>query len=120
MAFRLEKVAEEIKHKMNSAMSKDLMEINIGLVTISKVILSPDLKNAKIYVTLLGNKEPNEKCIDRLNFRKKHIRYMLGKQISTKYVPDIHFYYDDTLDTAERVYKILNDLKKNESKNTEQ
>ncbi|MBN1632620.1 MAG: 30S ribosome-binding factor RbfA [Ignavibacteria bacterium] len=117
MAYRVEKVAEDIKHKMNTAMSKDLSEINIGLVTISKVVLSPDLKNAKIYVTLLGNKESNDKCIDRLNFRKKHIRFMLGKQLSVKYIPDIHFYYDDTLDTAERVFKILNDLKKNENTN---
>lgn len=119
MAYRLEKVAEDIKHKMNTAMSKDLAEINIGLVTVSKVIVSPDLKNAKIYITLLGNKDSNEKCIDRLNFRKKHIRFMLGKQMSTKYIPDIHFYYDDTLDTAERVFKILNDLKKNENTNPE-
>lgn len=117
MAFRVEKVAEDIKHKMNTAMSKDIAEINIGLVTISKVILSPDLKNAKIYVTFLGNKDSNEKCIDRLNFRKKHIRFMLGKQLRIKYIPEIHFYYDDTLDTAERVFKILNDLKKNEDTN---
>ena len=61
MSHRPEKVAEEIKHKLNSAMSKDLMELNVGLVTISKVMMTPDLRIAKIYVTFLGNKEPVEK-----------------------------------------------------------
>jgi len=115
MAYRVEKVSEEIRQKMNTAMSKDLAELNIGIVTVSKVILSPDLKNAKIYITFIGNKEPHEKCIEKLNYRKKHIRFMLGKELSTKFIPEIHFYYDDTLDTAERIYKILNDLKKSES-----
>ncbi|MCX7832815.1 MAG: 30S ribosome-binding factor RbfA [Ignavibacteria bacterium] len=115
MAYRVEKVSEEIRQKMNIAMSKDLAELNLGIVTVSKVILSPDLKNAKIYVTFIGNKEPYEKCIDKLNYRKKHIRYMLGKELTMKFIPEIHFYYDDTLDTAERIFKILNDLRKSES-----
>jgi len=117
MSHRAEKVAEEIRHKLNSAMSKDLSELNIGLVTISKVILSPDLKIAKIYVTFLGNKEPNEKCVDRLNFRKAHIRYLLGRQLTLKYIPDLIFFYDDTLDTADRIFKLLNELKK-DNRNT--
>ena len=115
MAHRTEKVAEEIRHKLNSAISKDLSEIHIGLVTISKVMLSPDLKNAKVYVTFLGNKEPIDKCVDRLNFRKPHIRFLLGKQLSLRYIPELTFYYDDTIDTADRIFKLLNDIKHNDN-----
>ena len=112
MAYRAEKVAEEIRHRLNSAMSKDISKPDMGLVTISKVLLSPDLKIAKVYVTFLGNKESNEKCVDRLNFRKAHIRFLLGKQLKVKYIPELNFYYDDTLDTADRIFKLLNDIKK--------
>jgi ribosome-binding factor A len=116
MSHRPEKVAEEIKHKLNSAMSKDLMELNIGLVTISKVLMSPDLRIAKVYVTFLGNKEPVEKCLDRINFRKKHIRFLLAKHLNIKYIPDLNFYYDDTLDYADKINKLLNEVKKEENK----
>jgi len=116
MSHRPEKVAEEIKHKLNSAMSKDLMELNIGLVTISKVLMSPDLRIAKVYVTFLGNKEPVEKCLDRINFRKKHIRFLLAKHLNMKYIPDLNFYYDDTLDYADKINKLLNEVKKEENK----
>ena len=120
MSIRTEKVAEEIKHRMNSAMSRDIMDLNGGLITISKVIMSPDLKLAKIYVSFLGNKEPIETLIERINERKKHIRFLLGKQLTLKYVPDIIFYYDDTMDYADKINKLLNEVKKNDSKGTEE
>ena len=107
MSIRTDKVAEEIKHRMNSAMSRDIMDLNGGLITISKVIMSPDLKLAKIYVSFLGNKEPIDTLIERINERKKHIRFLLGKQLSLKYVPDIIFYYDDTMDYADKINNCL-------------
>ena len=112
MTHRAEKVAELIKHKLNSAMSKDLMEFQLGLVTITKVMMSPDIRIAKVYVTFLGNKEPVEKCMDRINFRKKHIRFLLAKHLDMKYIPELNFYYDDTLDYAEKINKLLNEVKK--------
>jgi len=113
MSIRTEKVAEEIKHKLNTAMSKDLMELHLGLVTISKVRMTADLKMAKIYLTFLGNNYPVEKCLDKINFRKKHIRYLLGRNLKLKYTPELNFYYDDTLEYADKIQKLLNDVKKN-------
>jgi ribosome-binding factor A len=112
MSIRTERVAEEIKHKLNNAMSKDLMELGIGLVTVSNVIMTQDLQIAKIYLTLLGNKEPTDKCLERINNRKKHIRYLLAKQLTLKYIPELLFFYDDSLDYADRINKILNEVKK--------
>ncbi|HEY5124373.1 MAG TPA: 30S ribosome-binding factor RbfA [Ignavibacteria bacterium] len=112
MGHRVEKVSEEIKHKLNTAMSRDLMELNLGLVTISKVIMSADLKFAKVYVSFLGNKEPAEKCVERLNYRKSHIRFLLAKQISLKYIPDLTFFHDDTMEYADKISKLINDLHK--------
>jgi ribosome-binding factor A len=115
MSIRTERVAEEIKHRMNSAMSRDILDLNAGLITVSKVIMSPDLKLAKIYVSFLGNKEPVEVLIERINDRKKHIRFLLGKQLSLKYVPEIIFYYDDTMDYADKINKLLNEVKKSDT-----
>jgi ribosome-binding factor A len=115
MSIRTERVAEEIKHRLNSAMSRDIMDLKAGLVTVSKVIMSPDLKLAKIYVSFLGNKEPVEVLIESINDRKKHIRFLLGKQLSLKYVPEIIFYYDDTMDYADKINKLLNEVKKSDT-----
>ncbi len=112
MSVRTEKVAGEIKHKLNSAMSKDLSEISgLGLVTISKVIVSPDLKLAKVYLSFLGNKEPVNICLERINSKKKHIRYILAKHITLKYMPDLNFYHDDTIEYADKIQKLINTIK---------
>ncbi len=116
MSIRTERVSEEIKHRMNSAMSKDLMEIHAGLVTVSRVIMSPDLKIAKIYVSFLANKEPAEKLVERINNRKSHIRFLLGKQLTLKYTPDLIFFHDDSMEYADKINKLLNEVKKNEGK----
>lgn len=114
MSIRMEKVAEEIKHRLNSVMTKDLSDLNAGLITISKVIMTPDLKLAKVYISFLGNKEPAEKLIDRINFRKPHIRYLLGRQLTMKYTPDLIFFFDDTMEYADKINKLLNEVKKSD------
>lgn len=116
MSIRTEKVAEEIKHKLNTAMTKDLSEISgLGLVTISKVIMTPDLKQARVYLSFLGNKEPVDKCLEKINNKKKHIRYILAKHIILKYMPELIFYYDDTIEYADKMQKLINEIKKSET-----
>ncbi len=119
MSIRMEKVAEEIKHRLNSVMTKDLSDLNAGLITISRVIMSPDLKLAKVYISFLGNKEPADKLIERINYRKPHIRYMLGRQLTMKYTPDLIFFFDDTMEYADRINKLLNDVKKHDEETHE-
>lgn len=112
MSIRTERVAEEIKHQINTAMSRDLAELHLGLVTVTKVVMSPDLKIAKIYLTFLGSKETPERAIAKIDNRKKHIRYELGKKLKLKFTPDLLFIYDDTAEYADHINKILNDIKK--------
>lgn len=118
MSIRTEKVAEEIKHKLNTAMSRDLSEISgLGLVTISKVMISPDLKIAKVYLSFLGNKDPIDVCLEKINEKKKHIRYLLAKHIVLRYMPDLMFYHDDTIEYADKIQKLLNTINTDSDKN---
>lgn len=115
MSIRTEKVAEEIKHKLNVAMAPDLQELNLGLVTISKVIVSPDLKIAKTYLSFLGNKLSIKECLKLITERKPHIRFLLGKQLTFRYTPDLLFFHDDTIEYADHIEKILKSIKKPET-----
>ncbi|MFZ1320439.1 MAG: 30S ribosome-binding factor RbfA [Ignavibacteria bacterium] len=110
MSVRTEKVAQEIKNKLNTAMSKDLSEIGgLGLVTVSKVIVTPDLKMAKIYLSFLGNQIPIDECLEKIEVKKKHIRFLLAKIIVLKYMPELFFYHDDTIEYADKIQKLIND-----------
>jgi ribosome-binding factor A len=107
MSIRSEKVSEEIKHQINSVISKDLADLHAGLITVTKVIMSRDLKTAKIYLSFLGNKEPAEKIIEKINLRKKQIRMHLGTKIYLKNIPELFFYHDDTMEYANRIDELI-------------
>jgi ribosome-binding factor A len=114
MSIRSEKVSEEIKHRVSEVLSKDLEELNLGLVTVTKVVMSGDLKNAKIYLSFLGNKEPAQDCIDKINYRKRQIRMHLSSKLYLKSMPDLFFYHDDTIEYANRIEELLKQIHKDD------
>ncbi|MGH2574836.1 MAG: 30S ribosome-binding factor RbfA [Ignavibacteria bacterium] len=114
MSIRTEKVSEEIKHRISEVLSKDLAELNLGLVTVTKVTISNDLKNAKIYLSFLGNKDSANVCIDKINFRKKLIRMHLASRVHLKSVPELAFYYDDTMEYANKIDQLIQEIHKND------
>ncbi|RPI18276.1 MAG: 30S ribosome-binding factor RbfA [Ignavibacteriae bacterium] len=115
MSIRSEKVSEEIKHQINSVLTKDLTDINAGLVTVTNVIMSRDLKTAKIYLSFLGNKETPEKIIEKVNLRKKQIRMHLGSKVYLKNVPELFFYHDDTMEYASKIDELIKKIHTNDN-----
>ncbi len=114
MSIRTEKVAEEIKHQLAGILTRDLAELHLGLVTVTRVRISKDLKNAKIYLSFIGNKEPVDKCIEKVNNRKKQIRMHLGANMHLRFVPELDFYFDDTIEYASRIDEIIKEIHKDE------
>lgn len=119
MSIRTEKVAEEIKHQIAGVLSRDIAEPEFGLVTVTKVRIATDLKNAKIYLSFLANKEPVEKCLEKINNRKKQIRMHLGSRIHLKYMPELDFYHDDTTEYANRIDELIKEIHKDDDKKSE-
>jgi ribosome-binding factor A len=119
MSVRSEKVSEEIKHRISDVLTKDLAELKLGLVTVTKVFTSNDLKTAKIYLSFMGNKEPAAECIDKINYRKKLIRMHLSSRIYLKSMPELFFYYDDTSEYVSRIDELIKEIHRNDQKTNE-
>ncbi len=115
MSIRTEKVAEEIKHQLAGILSRDLAELHLGLVTVTSVRISKDLKNAKVYVSFIGNKESTEVCLEKVNGRKKQIRMHLGANMHLRYVPELDFYFDDNMEYASRIDEIIKEIHKDDT-----
>lgn len=83
----------------------------VNILTITKVKLSSDLRHAKVFVSFLDKEMTPDGLIARLKSQKSVIRYNLGNQIKSKYVPEINFYYDDTLAYAEHIDELIHKIK---------
>ncbi len=114
MSIRAEKVSEEIKHKLADVLSKDLADQSLGLVTVTKVVTANDLRVAKVFISFLGNKEPAEKCLEKVNNRKKQIRMHLSSRLYLRYMPELLFYHDDTAEYASKIDELIKQIHKDE------
>lgn len=79
-------------------------------VTITEVIVSPDLKNATVFVMPLGGDE-EDLMIETLQRQTYHYKSIIAKQLRTKYVPNLAFKIDKTFDQAEKINLLLNQPK---------
>tara|TARA_B100001964_G_scaffold208507_1_gene241164 strand:+ start:204 stop:455 length:252 start_codon:yes stop_codon:yes gene_type:complete len=79
-------------------------------LTVSQVKVTDDLKIAKIYISFLENKKTVDELIRVLKNKTKLIRYYVGLELNLKYIPELRFYYDDTMQYAEKINKLINKI----------
>jgi len=79
--------------------------------TVQKVDVSPNLRRVKVYVTVHGDVKQRKISMHALQHATGFIRHEIGMQSDLKYVPDLEFVYDDSLDYAARIENLLRSLK---------
>ena len=112
---RSERMSDEIRSILGNIFISNIQIQDAGLLTVSKVEVTSDLRLAKVFISLLNSKKPSNEVIDYLKHRRKVIRYHLGNKLNAKFVPDLRFYYDDSLKKAEKIGTLLNKIRKNEN-----
>jgi len=113
MSIRQEKISRAIQRDLAPILSQYSYKILPNqLVTIVDVVATADLGLAKIYVSIL-NSEDRQKSVDVITMHNKEIRQLLAQQIGKRIrkIPELHFYLDTTMDQAERINKLLDNLK---------
>lgn len=111
---RQKQVAIEISKELNDIFLKmGLNMIEGGMISISSVKITPDLFEARIYLSFFQVKDA-EKALDKFKERSSEIRGELGKRMrhQLRSIPQLTFYMDDTLDYVFKIEKLLDDIKK--------
>jgi ribosome-binding factor A len=77
------------------------------LVTISSVVVSPDMRNAKIYWVVSGDQERREEVEEAFEGARGLFRKAIARELDIRFIPNLKFFYDDTLDVAAHVDKLF-------------
>lgn len=112
----------QVGERIKELIAQDLVHTadpRFGLVTITSVMVSPDLRIAKVYwvvsfVSGVDRQERIEEVREAFEAAQGLFRRMLAKQLGVRFVPDLRFYYDDTLDTVEHVERLMEKIKPSE------
>jgi len=105
------RVAELLKEEISRIIFKEIKDPWVGFVTITKVKVTDDLKLAKVYLSVIGNDDARTKSLQGLERAKNFIRAGIRSTAGLRYTPELRFYYDDTLDYAEKIDNLLKKIK---------
>jgi len=83
----------------------------IGLVTVTGVNLTSDLRHARVYVSCMGTDQEKAATLQALNHAAGWIRHELGQRIRMKFLPEVVFCTDASLDYGERIDRLLDEIK---------
>lgn len=114
MTLRTDRVSSLLKEEIGAYFSREFRDSSIGFITVTDVHMSPDLKIAKIYVSVFGSADVKERTMEALEERKAEIRSFIGSHVRMKFTPAISFYLDETLDRVQAIENLLKKIHEND------
>lgn len=112
---RHERIAEEIHHEISTMVAGELKDPRIaGLVTVTEVRLSPDRRQARVFVSVLGTDEEQASTIQGLEAARGFIRHELAERLRMRRCPDLVFALDHSEEYGQRIESLLRSARKND------
>ena len=112
---RNKRVSDLIQRELAVLIQRELNDSSLGMVTISVVDVSPDLKKAKVYVTSLGDNVELPKVIESLDEMSGHFRHELSQILPMRVTPKLSFVYDKSIEHGSRLSALIDSLNKKDS-----
>ena len=119
MSLRMDKINHQMQREISMILSRDLADPRLQFVSITRVDVSPDLHNAKVFFSVLGEDERVEQARVSLDHARGMIRKIVSQRLQLRRTPELTFEYDNSLASAARVEEIIREMS-DESESTEQ
>jgi ribosome-binding factor A len=107
---RTERVAQVLKVELAQFLLHEFKDPRLGMITVSEVKLSTDMKHAKIYVAVHGGEEAEAEAIKILQGAAGFLRGQLGRRLYLRSIPELNFTVDRSLDHVFKIQKILKEV----------
>lgn len=115
MSIRTERVASLIREELGTMLSRAFSGSNeYGFTTVTEARVTPDLRTARVFVSIMGSKEKQEKTMAMIEKKKGFYRSELGSRINLKFVPTIEFRLDTSLDNAMHIEALIKQIHKDD------
>ncbi|MDH5680533.1 MAG: 30S ribosome-binding factor RbfA [Spirochaetota bacterium] len=109
--YRDKRTGSLLKQEVSQIIHREIKDPRVtGLITVTDVIVSRDLRNATIYVSILGDTQAHKSSMEGLKSSIGFIKRRLGEILSLKFIPDIRFKEDHSLQEGSELYRKLNQL----------
>ncbi|MEK6591212.1 MAG: 30S ribosome-binding factor RbfA, partial [Nitrospinota bacterium] len=108
---RSERVSELMREEISSILMRELKDPRIGFITLTRIELTQDLRNAKIFVSIMGGEDEKKNTMKGLESASGFIKWELRKRLRLKIIPEIIFKIDTSIEHSDKISRILGELK---------
>jgi ribosome-binding factor A len=109
--YRPDRVGEEIRQELSEMLSRgDIHDPGIGFITLTRVVVSPDLQQARVFYTSLGDDKARKETSKALGRATPYMRRQIGSRLRLRRVPELEFRFDQSIEHQDRVERIIRDL----------
>jgi ribosome-binding factor A len=106
-ARRKERVGEAMRDVIAELITREIKDPRVGMVTLTEVDVSPDLRHARVYFSCLGDEAERQRCLAGLQSAGGFIKSQLARRLRLRYAPELTFLLDASLETADRMASLL-------------
>lgn len=106
---RMRRVDEAMRAVLSDAISKDLQDPRVGFVTVTAVKTSPDLRHARVYVSVLGDEAARAASLEGLHSAHGFLQGRLSGALRLKHTPTLTFDYDESVDRGMRISQLIDE-----------
>ena len=112
---RIDRIEEQFRIELSEIIEREIQDPRIGLATVTRVKVSPDLRHAHVFVTVLGDSAQRKKSLEGLRSAASYARRSLTKRLHhLRRIPDLTFDYDEELEKGMRIEELLDQIKHEE------
>lgn len=104
---RMRRVDEAMREVLSDAITSELKDPRVGFVTVTAVETSPDLRHARVYVSVLGNPGERRRSLKALDGAHGYLQRRVGTELRMKNTPQLQFVYDETPERGMRITELL-------------
>jgi ribosome-binding factor A len=104
---RIRRVNEAMREVLSAAITSELKDPRVGFVTVTAVETSPDLRHARVFVSVLGNPGERRRSLKAMDSARGFLQRRVGSELRMKHTPQIQFVYDETPERGMRINELL-------------
>ena len=107
---RPERVGDQIRAEIAELLTREVQDPGIGFITITRVKVTPDLQQARVFYTTIGDDKARKETQRALGRAQPFLRRQIGRRLRLKNVPSLEFFYDESIETQDRIERIMLDI----------
>ena len=107
---RPERVGDQIRAEIAELIAREVHDPGIGFLTITQVKVTPDLQQARVFYTTIGDDKARKETARALGRATPFLRRQMGRRLRLKHVPTLEFFYDESIERQDRIERIIQDI----------